>query len=106
MTRIVFITPADARYGFSLAGADQRIAAPDDAEALLRAALGEEEAGVVVIDERLLAQIPEERFREMEERWYGVLLVLPAPEREGGEGEDHLSRLIRRVLGYQVRLQP
>lgn len=106
MKRIVFITPHDVRYGFSIAGMTQQVAGVAEAEATLRRVLDEPDAGVVVIDERLLPGIPEERFRELEQRWYGILLVLPAPERAEAEGADYVQRLIRRVLGYQVRLQP
>jgi len=102
--KIVFITLNDARYGFSLSGVTQFIVAPDEAEATIQQAMAEPECGVVVIDERLLAGMSEERFREMEQRWFGVLIVLPAPEKVEEEGADYAERLIRRVIGYHVRL--
>lgn len=104
MKKIVFITPHDARHGFSLSGVTQLIAAPDEAEACIQKAMADPDCGVVIIDERLLAEIGEERFREMERRWFGLLVVLPAPEKIGEEGEDYAARLIRRVIGYHVRL--
>jgi vacuolar-type H+-ATPase subunit F/Vma7 len=106
MKHIVFITPRDARYGFSLSGVTQFIATPDEAEAEVRKAMSDPDCGVVVLDERLLEGIGEERFREMEKRWFGLLIVLPSPERIGEEGEDYAARLIRRIIGYQVRLNP
>ena len=106
MKHIVFITPRDARHGFSLSGVTQFIVAPDEAEASIQKAMADPECGVVIIDERLLAGIGEERFREMERRWFGLLIVLPAPEKIGEEGEDYAARLIRRVIGSQVRLNP
>ena len=104
MKNLVFITPADARHGFILAGARQLVVTAADAEATLRQILADPDTSVAVIDERLLAGIPEERFREMERRWFGLLIVLPAPEKIGEEGEDYAERLIRRVIGYHVRL--
>lgn len=104
MKRIVFITPRDARYGFSISGVVQLAVKPDEAEATIRKVIAERDTGVVVIDERLIGGISEERFREMEKKWYGMLLVLPAPERLAEEGEDYASRLIRRAIGYHVRL--
>lgn len=104
MKRIVFITPRDARYGFSISGVVQLAVKPDEAEATIRKVIAGEDTGVVVIDERLIGGISEERFREMEKKWYGMLLVLPAPERPAEEGEDYASRLIRRAVGYHVRL--
>ena len=106
MKNIVFITPRDAQHGFSLSGVAQFIAAPGEAEAAIQQAMGDPDCGVVIIDERLLAEIREERFREMEKRWFGVLIVLPAPAKVGKEGEDYAERLIRRVIGYHVRLNP
>ena len=58
---------------------------------------------MIIIDERLTRGINTEKLREMEERWYGVLLILPAPERVGEE-EDYAVRLIRKAIGYHVRL--
>lgn len=104
MKEIVFITPYDARYGFSLSGIPQHEVSPAEAEELLLQVMAEPDSGVVVIDERLVAGIGEERFREMERRWYGILIVLPAPEK-GAEAEDYALRLIRRAIGYHVRLQ-
>ena len=106
MKRIVFITPAEAGLGFTLTGVAHHTAFPDGAEALLRRVMAEPDTGVAVIDERLVAAIDEERFREMERRWFGILLVLPAPEEAGEEpAEDYVRRLIRQAIGYHVRLK-
>lgn len=105
MKKIVFITPPDARHGFTLAGAIQHTARPEEAEALLLQVMAEPDTGVVVIDERLVQGMEEERLREMERRWYGILIILPAPERVGEEIEDYALRLIKRAIGYHVRLQ-
>lgn len=104
MKNIVFITPVDAQYGFSISGAVQYAVASEEAEATLKRVMADPESGVVVIDERLMEGIGEERFREMGKRWYGILIVLPAPEK-GVEAEDYALRLIRRAIGYHVRLQ-
>jgi vacuolar-type H+-ATPase subunit F/Vma7 len=106
MKKIVFITPAEAGLGFALAGATQYSCGPDQVESLLRQVMAEPETGVVIIDERLAGAIDEERFSEMERRWFGILLVLPAPEPTGGKtAEDYTLQLIRKAIGYQVRLQ-
>jgi V/A-type H+-transporting ATPase subunit F len=104
MKKIVFITSHDAEYGFSLAGVTQYVIDVEEAENVLKKVITEPDTGVVVIDERLIRGINEERLKEMEERWYGILLILPAPERIGVEEEDYALRLIRRAIGYHVRL--
>jgi V/A-type H+-transporting ATPase subunit F len=103
--KIVFITAPDAEYGFGLAGISQQCAADTEkAEALLKQATTEEN-GLVILDERLMGDATEESFREMEKGWQGVLLVLPAPERPGVVVEDYITRLMRRAIGYHVRVQ-
>lgn len=105
MTEVVFITPEDARYGFSLAGTVQLTVEVEQAEEQLRQTTADEDIGVVVIDERLVAAIDEKYYRQLEEHWRGLLVTLPAPERETAGVEDSLQRLIQRALGYHVRLQ-
>lgn len=104
MKKIVFISPKDAEHGFSLTAVTQYAIDLKDAEATLKSVISEPDTGVVIIDERLIKGIGEERLREMEERWFGVLLVLPSPERIGPEEEDYALRLIRKAIGYHVRL--
>jgi V/A-type H+-transporting ATPase subunit F len=106
MKKIVFITPAGVEFGFALTGATQHTCAPDQVETLLKQVMAEPDTGIVIIDERLAMTIDEERFREMERRWFGILLVLPAPESTGEKtAEDYALRLIRKAIGYHVRLQ-
>ncbi|MDI6801934.1 MAG: V-type ATP synthase subunit F [Thermodesulfovibrionales bacterium] len=105
MKKIVFITLKDAEYGFSLAGVTQYAVAVREAEDTLKKALAEPDAGVIVIDERLIKGISEEKMKNWEEKWYGVFLILPAPEKPVVEIEDYALRLIRRAIGYHVRLK-
>jgi V/A-type H+-transporting ATPase subunit F len=105
MTRMVFVTPEEVRYGFGLGGASQQLATAAGIEATLLQLFAEPEVGVVVVDERLLAGIADARLKVLEERWSGLLLVLPAPATGAAVGPDFVRRLLRRVLGYQVRLE-
>lgn len=105
MNEVVFITPEDARYGFSLAGVRQLTVSAVQAEALLRQTMAERAVAVVVIDERLIKAIEAKRFNELEVAWPGLLVTLPAPEWETAGEEDYLQRLIKRALGYHVRLK-
>ena len=46
-----------------------------------------------------------DHIRELDRRWPGVVIVLPAPERRPPPlEEDYVLQLIRRAIGYQVRL--
>ncbi|WP_432821279.1 V-type ATP synthase subunit F [Trichloromonas sp.] len=104
MKTIVFLTPTDARYGFSLTGVTQRTVETPEAEKALRESLQAPGTGVVVIDERLFLQIPESRVRDLERRWPGLVIVLPAPRKTELAEEDYILRIVRRAIGYQVKL--
>ena len=104
MNRIVVLTPSDADNGFACSGAIQHAVPTGQTVTMLQQALEEAGSGVVILDERLVAEVGEELLHELEERWPGVLVVLPAP---GGSGasEDYATRLIRRAIGYQVKVR-
>ena len=105
MKKIAFITPRDAQYGFSLAGIAQYAVEDPDAEDTIKTVMSDPDAGLVIVDERLTRVVPEDRLREMERGWHGVLLILPSPEKLPEAVEDYAARLIRRAIGYHVRLK-
>lgn len=105
INRIVFITPETPPHGFAAAGFEQLLCAPGNAAERLDAAIGQRDVGVVIIDERLLESIDEKRLRHVQERWAGILLVLPSPAGAVPLEEDYLQRLMRRALGYHVRIR-
>jgi vacuolar-type H+-ATPase subunit F/Vma7 len=105
MTRVVFITPPDVSWGFLLGGIAQYITEVQEAEGTIRRALGEPDIGLAVVDERLMKGLSEERVKEIQQGWSGILLVLPAPERPAAAEEDYALRLIRRAIGYHVKLK-
>jgi V/A-type H+-transporting ATPase subunit F len=104
MKRIVFLTPPDARHGFSLTGVRQQVADPRSLETALLELTSDPGVAVVVVDERLIEPAVQDRLTWLERRWSGLLVVLPAPEPRAETGEDYALRLIRRAIGYQVRL--
>lgn len=102
--KIVFITPHDAQYGFSLAGVTQYEVIEDTAEEFLETLVKQSEIGLIVIDERLTRNINEKKLREFEEVFSGLLIVLPSPIKPVYEALDYVSKLIKRAIGYYVRL--
>ena len=105
MKKVIFITAQDARLGFGLAGIGQYVAEPYELESILTDAVSNPENGLIIIDERLTAGIDEERLREIEGDWSGVVIVLPSPLATAEEVEDYAARLIRRAIGYHVRIR-
>lgn len=104
MNRIVALTPPDADNGFACCGAVQQAIIPGRATEALEHALETAGSGVVILDERLVEEIGEETLHSLEKRWPGVLVVLPAPGM-GGVDENYATRLIRRAIGYQVKVK-
>jgi vacuolar-type H+-ATPase subunit F/Vma7 len=105
LKKIALITPPDSKYGFSLSGIPQYVAEPHDLEGMLKNIMTESDTGLVIIDERMINGVTEERLHELEHGWQGILLVLPSPVKPPAEVEDYASRLIRRAIGYHVRLK-
>ena len=106
MKRIVVLTPPDARHGFALGGVTQLTAAPAELPATLERLAGESDTGVVIVDERLLTERSRQAIATLERHWPGLVVVLPSPAKAAGAEEDYVLQLIRRAIGYQVRLNP
>lgn len=102
--RVVFLTPADAAFGFRLTGVEQRTVTVEQAEAALLTLTAEPENALVVVDERLLPGIAEQRLAELDRAWPGLVVILPAPARVETE-IDYALRLVRRAIGYQMRVR-
>lgn len=105
MKKIIFITPEDAEYGFKLVGVTHHAVKKEELEKVIDRLVKDPDTGLVVVDERLLGGIDAQRLREIEKRWYGVLITIPAPEMPGIKAEDYAVALIRRAIGYHVRLR-
>jgi V/A-type H+-transporting ATPase subunit F len=105
MKKIAFITPKDSEFGFLLAGVNQYVTGKEDFIPMLKSILLDPDTVLVIVDERLVRDGNEEKMKEIENAWHGILIVLPSPERPVEEIEDYASRLIRRAIGYHVRLK-
>jgi len=106
MKQIVVVTPADARRGFALGGVTQLTTVPEELPAMLGQLTREPETGVMIVDERLLTERAREEIAALERHWPGLVIVLPSPGKAVAAEEDYVLRLIRRAIGYQVRLNP
>lgn len=87
MKKILVLTPADAAGGFAIAGVRQQPAATPTLAPLVDA-------------------VVQARLRDLEQTWNGAIVVVPAPGKAARPQDDYALRLIRRAIGYQIRLQP
>ncbi len=106
MKQIVFVTPPDARHGFSLIGARQIVTTPEDLPKMLDDLVGDPANGALVIDERLIGEPARDRLRDAERRWPGLVVVLPAPARAAAPEDDYALRLVHRAVGYHLKVNP
>jgi V/A-type H+-transporting ATPase subunit F len=104
MKQIVLLTPGDAAQGFALAGVRQHTPRQAEVHRLLRELASDPRTGLVIVDERLADRDVRDCLHELDRRWAGLAIVLPAPRAVVRTEEDYVLQLIRRAIGYQVRL--
>lgn len=105
MKKVLVLAPAPPVAGFAIAGVMAREAATPQLPQLLDAATGDSSVGVLAIDERLIDPAAQERIREVERHWRGAVVIVPSPGKPARPEDDYARRLIRRAIGYQVRVQ-
>jgi V/A-type H+-transporting ATPase subunit F len=101
----VVVRPGDA-LGFRLAGARVEEVAPGAEAAAFRSLVAEPEIGVIAVEEGVLADVPPRVLRRARERGVPVVLPFALPRRWGdeGRGRAYVAALIRRAVGYGVKL--
>jgi V/A-type H+-transporting ATPase subunit F len=102
---VVAVRPGDA-LGFRLAGAHvEEVACGDEAQ-VFRRLMADPRAGVLAVEEELLGAVPGPALRRARERGVPVLLPFALPRRWGdpGRGRAYVATLIRRAVGYAVKL--
>lgn len=101
----VVTRPGDG-LGFRLAGAEVEEVAPGEEAARFRSLLSDPRLGVVAVENGVLSAVPEPMLRRAAARGLPVLLPFALPRRfaEPGRGEAYVAALIRRAIGYHVKL--
>jgi V/A-type H+-transporting ATPase subunit F len=101
----VAVRPGDG-LGFRLAGATVEEVPPGGEAAAFRRLVADPHAGVLAVEEQLLAEVPARVLRRARERGLPVILPFALPRRLGeeGRGRAYVAALIRRAIGYGVKL--
>jgi V/A-type H+-transporting ATPase subunit F len=102
---VVAVRPGDA-LGFRLAGAAVEEIAPGEEAQVVRRLLSEPHVGVLAVEEDLLRAVPARTLGRARERGVPVVLQFALPRRWGdeGRGRAYVAALIRRAVGYGVKL--
>jgi V/A-type H+-transporting ATPase subunit F len=105
--RLRVVCRAGVADGFELAGVRTLVASSGTEAAAWLARLREEaEVGVVFLEQELLAALPERARRDLERATLPIVVPFPSPRREEAppSAEDRVLEILRRAVGYRVRL--
>lgn len=108
MPRLLVVTDPDTALGFRLAGIEvAEVTGADKAVERLLALLRAKEAGIVIYNEEYRSAIPEKNQATLEESLTPIFFAIPvaraAPISE--RREEYLARLLRRAIGYQLKIK-
>jgi vacuolar-type H+-ATPase subunit F/Vma7 len=102
------VTGPETADGFLLAGVKvDAVTTAAETEARLKAAFEEKDCGLLLVDELLLEEVGEALLRRLERAVLPIVVPLPLDMKWCREkrGMDYLLRLIRRSIGYHMRLR-
>lgn len=108
MARLIVVTDPDTALGFRLAGVEvSEVSAKEEAADRLLTLLRAKEAGIVIYNEEYLAGLPEKSQVALEESMSPVFFAIPVSQakRVGEPREQYLARLLRRAIGYQLKIK-
>jgi V/A-type H+-transporting ATPase subunit F len=108
MARVIALTDPETAMGFRLAGIETLVAREaDEARRILEELLEKKEPGVVIFDENYLTAIPEKIHKRIEESLKPLFVPVPHVRswQEGERKEEYLARLLRRAIGYQIKIR-
>lgn len=99
------LRPGDG-LGFRLAGVQVEEVAPGEEAARFRSLLAEPRLAVLAVEGEVLAALPESLVRRAAAMGGPVVLPFALPRRfaEPGRGEAYVAALIRRAIGYHIKL--
>lgn len=107
MARLVVIAGPDACLGFNSAGVETREVDGAEPGEVLSEVFSDEKYGIVIVDDGLLGRAPANLMARVEKRGYPIVVPVTIPDRweEEPEGESPVVRLIRRAIGYQIKIR-
>jgi len=104
---IMVVTDPKTALGFRLAGVET-VAVEDihEAEKILSDLLKQKQAGVVVVNETFFNVLPEKLQKKLDESIQPIFAPIPHIQswKEGEGREEYLGRLLRRMMGFQIRI--
>jgi vacuolar-type H+-ATPase subunit F/Vma7 len=108
MSHVIALMEKEAGLGYRLAGVDVReTPTPEEMGRQARSLSVDPGVRLVILDEELFHGLPEELQRTLEGSRSPLFVPVPSlPLRKGApRPEEYVARLIRRAVGYQIRIR-
>jgi len=108
MSHVIALMDKEAGLGYRLAGVDVREAStPEEMGRQARSLSLDPGVRLVIMDEELFRGLPQTFQRKLEESRSPLFVPVPSlPLRKGAlRPEEYVARLIRRAVGYQIRIR-
>lgn len=108
MAELLVITGPGASVGFRCAGIDTlEVEEDSDVSGTLLDIQSGGRYGLVAIEERLLQKVPELAAKRLRKRGLPIIIPISLPLKwgEAGAAESPVVRLIRRAIGYQIKIK-
>ena len=105
--RLVVIASPGLSAGFALTGVPTFEATDGlDAARQLDRLAEDVNAGIVIIDEPLYRDLPEETSRNLQRSAFPVVIPVPGPDwRAESTAHEYIVEILRRAIGYRVKLE-
>ncbi len=108
MGRIVALLDAETGLGFKLAGIESRLVeSEDEMKQSIESLMQEPEVDVVVLDEPLFHRLPEPMKKRLEDSISPIVVPIATIKLLTGKvtAEEYVARVIRRAIGYQIKIR-
>jgi vacuolar-type H+-ATPase subunit F/Vma7 len=108
MAELIVITGSEAAVGYRLGGFDcVEVKDEEDISLLLETIVREGRYGLVCIEERFLEYASSDLMRRVMKKGLPVIIPVNMPRSwsEGGPEESPIAGLIRRAIGYQIKMK-
>lgn len=108
MAGFVVITGVGGSLGFRCAGVESVEAQdPQDVARILQERQASGNCGLAAVDGRLLEMVPEAVIRRLRKKGLPIIvpITIPTSWTEAGPEESAAVRLIRKAIGYQIKIK-
>ncbi|MEK7825367.1 MAG: V-type ATP synthase subunit F [Nitrospirota bacterium] len=106
--KLLIITYPDTSLGFNLAGIEvKEVKEDEDVTLILSDIIKTGGYGLLAIEEGLLSKVDEGILKRIRKTGIPVIVPIDTPKSWHGEAEteSYIARLIRRAIGYQVKIR-